>query len=82
MTALLVLAIGLDSATFLVIGQHNEANPIVLALGPGLALAIRWSAVGLLLATARYLRRRRLVLGGLAWYGIVGTFSNVLVMVR
>ena len=67
-----VAAIALDSATFLLIGPRHEANPIVLAMGPVLALGVRWAAVAILVA---YRSRPLLIAGAVA--GIIGAASNL-----
>ena len=74
---LLVLAVALDSITFAAVWPQQEANPIVLALGAPLSLALRWGGVLLLVAVSPYLRhaRRWFLLG--ASGGVVGAASNV-----
>ena len=77
-SSLLVLAVALDSGTFLAMGTATELNPIVLALGTPLALVVRWAGVALLLALRPYLSRRWYLVG--AWVAVVGAASNVLVL--
>jgi hypothetical protein len=79
MTAIFLAAIGLDSLTYLFVVPF-EANPIVIAFGPALSLAIRWSMVALLLVTVRKVvhKRRFLLIGAIV--GIIGAASNVIVL--
>jgi hypothetical protein len=55
---LLVLAVTIDTVTFLLLPPGSERNPLVLALGPLLAIALRWLAVVALFLVARRIDHR------------------------
>lgn len=50
----LLLTLAVDSITFLMLPPGAEVNPLVLILGPVVAISLRVSAAALLIALARY----------------------------
>jgi hypothetical protein len=58
LTALLVVAVAVDTATFLLLPPGAERNPLVLAIGPVTAVAVRWVAVFALVFAQRHISRR------------------------
>lgn len=80
----LLLAVALDSVTFLWMGMAFELNPAVVAAGPAGALALRWTAVAAALAgfyvARKYRRVIRPALLVAAYVSAFGAASNLAVL--
>jgi hypothetical protein len=79
LTALLVVAVAVDTATFLLLPPGAERNPLVLALGPVAAIALRWLGVLLFVAVPGHLslRARNGLLLGAVCGSCIGIGSNL-----
>jgi hypothetical protein len=83
LVAVFLLALAADTLTYIALPSDSEANPFVLALGPLVAITVRWVAAGVLLAAVRPLSvgwRESLLLVGIVGCSI-GAGSNISVLV-